>query len=95
MNRCHMCQRQIVECYQHRSSDTCRSCWNALQCDVGRSVADLKTDIQQAVESALAEFERRTGLTPSGINLRMEDSSVIGAIRRFHLADIEIKLGKY
>lgn len=51
----------------------------------------LKSTIHRAVTNAIENFERDTGLTPSGIELRMTEMTAHGdKLARYGLTDVRI-----
>lgn len=66
------------------------------QTRLSESIARLKGSIRASVVSALDQFEGETGITPTGIEIKMIETTCHGdpfANRR--AVDVEIDLGSY
>lgn len=66
------------------------------QPDLVVAVETLKSAVSEAVDAALLDFERATGLTPSGIDLGMVEQARYGdRIKRYVLGSVTVGLGEW
>lgn len=62
---------------------------------MAQDVAKLKAQIRVAIREALAEFENKTGLSPSGITVQMMNISTLNdelPVYDLNRVDVEFKL---
>jgi hypothetical protein len=60
------------------------------------SLAALKQKIRDAAQLAIIDFEKQTGLTPSGIEVKIMEITTHGdAVNRYAVSSVTVDLGEY
>ncbi len=63
---------------------------------LAEAIGDLKARLQQDIRNRVSAFERRTGLTPSAIEVNMIDATSTGdPIGRFIVGTVNVDLGSF
>lgn len=63
--------------------------------NLGASVRKLKAALEAAARAAVADFRAETGLTPSGLDVRMMETTCAGdAVRQYTVGEVTVDLGR-
>lgn len=62
---------------------------------LAKAIKELKTRIYTATINAVTDFEEKTGVTPSSIEIQMLDASVVGKEWRRIVGSVRVSLGDF